>query len=78
MTCSYYKCVIIFFNIYGIINFQRRTLIFILIMCSKIQNTNSGFYSCVITIQMNGNSYYITSSIPCNIDSYYTVITITV
>ena len=42
-------------------------------------NYRIGFYSCVVTKQMNGNSYYITTSfIPCNIDSYYSVITITV
>ena len=50
-----------------------------LLYCTKLWNTDSRFYSCVVTKLMNSNSYFITAySIPCNTDSYYSVITITV
>ena len=50
-----------------------------LLYCTKLWNTDSGFYSCVITKLMNSNTYSITAySILCNTNSYYSVITITV
>ena len=63
--------------------FLKYILIFILMLQFRQFDLNIplslGFYSCVITKQMNSNKYYITTfSIPCNIYFYSYVITITV
>ena len=50
-----------------------------MLYCTKLWNTDSGFYSCVIIKLINSKTYSITAySISYNINFYYNIITITV